>query len=131
MEFGRKTMNIPWSLARWPISNWKASQICVNLNSDAKKKGAKMKIFKKMPFLRPKRWNLAKNDEHPMESCPLTHFQSKSCTNFCEYEFRLKLKQGLKQKFLNKCHFGGRRWTYRVLLVDTFPIEKLHKFVWI
>ena len=45
-----QTLNLFWSPARWPISNWKAAQICANVNSDAKKKKKKtteMKIFKK------------------------------------------------------------------------------------
>ena len=28
-----------------------------------------------------------KNDESPMESCSLTHFQTKGCTNLCESKF--------------------------------------------
>ena len=36
MEFGWKMMNLLWILARWPISNRTAAQICVNLNSGAK-----------------------------------------------------------------------------------------------
>ena len=46
-----------------------------------------MKILKNMPFRRPKRWNLAKNDEPLTGSYLLTHFQSKSCTNLSETEF--------------------------------------------
>ena len=39
-KFGGKTMNLLWSLGRWPISTWKASQIFANLNSGAKRKRA-------------------------------------------------------------------------------------------
>ena len=53
-------MNLLWSLGCWPISTSKASQICTNLNSDAKrKKCTEMKIFKKLPLPRLKWWNLA------------------------------------------------------------------------
>ena len=36
MEFGRKKINLVWSLAHWPIYNQKATKIFVNLNSSAK-----------------------------------------------------------------------------------------------
>ena len=61
-----------------------------------------MKIFEKMPFRRPK------NDEPPTESSMLTHFQSKSYINLCEFEFRRKIKRPSKRKFFKKCYFGGR-----------------------
>ena len=61
IEFGRKMMILPRSPSHWPISNRKVELICLKLNSSAKRKKTttEMKIFKKMPFCRPKRWNLA------------------------------------------------------------------------
>ena len=53
-----------------------------------------------MPFRRPKRWNLAENDEPLTESNMLTPFESKSCTNLSETEFWHKKKRELKQKFV-------------------------------
>ena len=82
MEFARKTMNILWSLARWPISNQKAAQICTNLNSGTKKKRASKWKFSKNCHLGGRNDRIwPKNDEHPMESCLLTHFKSKSIIN--------------------------------------------------
>ena len=48
------------------------------------------------------------NDERPVNSCSLTHLQSKSYTNLHEYEFQHKKIQAPKGKFSKKCHFGGR-----------------------
>ena len=48
------------------------------------------------------------NEEPPTESCSLTHLQSKSCTNLCEFEFWRKIKWVPKLKFFKKCHFGGQ-----------------------
>ena len=85
MEFGRITMNVLWILARWPICNRKATQICTNMNSSTKKY------------------------KHRKEN------------------FRRNAISGAEM-----IEFGAKRWTsYRVLLVDPFPIEKLHKFAWI
>ena len=84
MELGRKTVNLLWSPACWPISNWKAAQICANMNSDTKKK-------------------------HQNEN-----FQKNAISE------------------AEMMEFGKKRWTtYGVLLIDPFPIEKLHKFMWI
>ena len=52
---------------------------------------------------------MAKNDDSPGESFPLTYFQSKSCTNLPQTKFWHKIKnQPPKQNFSKKCHFGGR-----------------------
>ena len=59
MEFGRKTMILWRSPSRWHISNRKVALICLKLNYGEKKTTTEMKIFKKMPFWRPKQWNLA------------------------------------------------------------------------
>ena len=43
-----------------------------------------------------------KNDESFTESCSLTHFQLKRCTNLCEFQFQHKTKWTAKQKFSKK-----------------------------
>ena len=54
-------MILQGSPSHWPISNRKVALICLKLNSGAKnkKKTTETKIMKKMPFRRPKWWNLA------------------------------------------------------------------------
>ena len=107
-----------------------------------KKTSTETKIFKKCNFVERNERIWLKNDDSPGESFPLTYFQSKSCTNFPQTEFwhKKKKKWPPKRKIWKTCHFGGRndgiwpkkRWTScAVLLVDLFPIEKLHKFAWI
>ena len=59
MEFGRKMMILRRSRSRWPISNRKVALICLKQNSGDKKTTTETKFFIKMPFRRPKRWNLA------------------------------------------------------------------------
>ena len=60
IEFGRKMMILQGSPSHWPISNRKVALICLKLNSGVKKKTTtETKILKKMPFRKPKRWNLA------------------------------------------------------------------------
>ena len=49
-----------------------------------------------------------KNYQPLTKSCSFTYFQSKSCINFCESEFWLKIKWAPNRKFLKKCYFGGR-----------------------
>ena len=46
----KKNGNLLWSPTRWPISNWKAAQICINLNFGTKKRAPKRKFSKRMPF---------------------------------------------------------------------------------
>ena len=60
-----------------------------------------MKIFKKMSFRWPKRWNLAENDKSPMESFSLTHFQLKSSTNMCKSKVWPKKTDGIGRKMMN------------------------------
>ena len=72
-----------------------------------KKTSTEMKNFLKCNFgYRNDRISL-KNDDSPGESFPLTYFQSKSCTNLPQTEFRRKKKRPPKRKFWKKCHFGG------------------------
>ena len=60
IEFGRKMKILQRSPSHWPISNRKVALICLKLNSCVKKKTTtETKILKKMPFRKPKRWNLA------------------------------------------------------------------------
>ena len=66
------------------------------------------KTLKKIPFRRPKRWNLAKNDEPLTESYLLTHFQSKSCTNLSETEFWRTKKTSTETKIFKKYNFRDR-----------------------
>ena len=142
MKFGQKMMNL-LSLARWPISNLKAEQICVNINFGANLTSSKTKIFLKCHFGRQNDGIWLKNNEPPAESCSLTHFKSKSCINLCESNFEWReIKRAIKQKFLKKMSFQRPKWwnlaekrwaSYGVLLIDPFPIEKLHKLlrIWI
>ena len=138
MEFGQKMIILLWSLARWPISNQTPTQICMNLNFSAKKKWVpKRKLSKKCHVIGRNDRIWPKNDEPPMESCLLTHFQTKNCTNLCKSEFWCKMKQASKQKFSKKMQFQGPKWwnlaekrrtSIGVLLVDLFLIKRLHKF---
>ena len=101
-----------------------------------------MKIFKKCNFgVRNDRiW--PKNDDSPEESFPFTYFQPKICTNLPQTEFWRKKKTTTETKILKKILFRRpkpwnlakkQRRAYGVLLVDTFPIKKLHRFlsIWI
>ena len=102
-NFAKKTINLLWSPTHWPISNRKSCTNLCEYKFRCKKKKHRNKIFKKMPFQRPKWWNLMKNDGPLMESYSSTHFQSKSSTNLHESEF-LQKKKAPKQKFSKKCH---------------------------
>ena len=66
------------------------------------KTSTETKIFKKIPFRWPKRQNLLKNNEHPTESCPLTHFQLKNCPKLRESKFEAKNKNEHKNKNFQK-----------------------------
>ena len=117
-----QTMNLFWSPARWPISNWKAAQICANLNSDAKKKRPpKWKFSKKCHFR-------GRNDGIWLKT--INHLWSPSrwpISNWKAVQICVNLKFGPKKLM----ELGEKWWTsYGVLLVDPFPIEKLHKFAW-
>ena len=60
IEFGWKTMILQGSPSHWPISNRKVALICLKLTSGAKNKTTTdIKILKKIPCGRPKRWNFA------------------------------------------------------------------------
>ena len=102
-------MILQGSPSHWPISNRKVALVCLKLNSGAKKKKTtETKIFKKMPFPRPKRWNLAEKDEPLTESYLFTHFQSKSCTNLSKTEFWHKKKTSTEMKNFLNCNFGNQ-----------------------
>ena len=80
------------------------SKSCTNLPQTEfwhkKKKTTETKILKNTPLRRPKRWNLAENDEPLTESYLFTHFESKSCTNLSETEFWHKKNEHRNEKFL-------------------------------
>ena len=61
-----------------------------------------------MPFRKLKRWISPKNDEHPMESCSLTHFELKSFINLRDSKLQHKKKKSTETKIFIKCHLGGR-----------------------
>ena len=70
-----------------------------------------------------------KNDDPPMKSFSLTHFQSKSCTNLHEYEFwGKKEKERQNENLVKKCHFRGQNdgiWRKMMNLLwgsDRWPI---------
>ena len=100
-KFGEKMMNLLWSLGCWPISTSKASQICTNLNSDAKrKKCTEMKIFKKLPLPRLKWWNLAEKWWTSYRVQSVDPFPIEKLHQFERIGILAKKKRALKQKFL-------------------------------
>ena len=129
MEFGKKMMNFLQNLACWSISHQKAAQI---------KQARKWKFSKKLPFPRPKQWNLAENDYPPMDLArwPISN---RKATQICVEFRREKKKKQWNSNFRNNAiseaetmEFGEKQYTScGVLLVDPFSIDRLHKFAWI
>ena len=116
-------MNILQNLARWPISNQKAEQICANLNSSVKKKEHRNKKFwKKCHF---GGWNdgiWPKNDEPLVESYSLTHFQSKKLYKFTLIWIPVQHKTSIETKIKKKCYFEDQN-TGIWLKNDELPVE--------
>ena len=88
MEFGQKNEE---PLAEFCSLTYLQLKNCINL-CESKfwhkiKQAAKRKFWKTCHFEGQNYGILPKNDEPLTESCSLTYFQSKSCTNLCEYEF--------------------------------------------
>ena len=101
MEFGQKTNNLRWNPAHSPISNPKAAQIYVILNSGAKKDVLQNKNFLKNAISEAKTVEFGRKTIKPfMQSCSFMHFQSKSSTNKRSIKMKISRKK--------KSHFKGR-----------------------
>ena len=142
MEFGRKTMMLWTSTSRWHISNRKVALICLKLNYGEKKTTTEMKIFKKMPFWRPKQWNLAEKRWTSYRVQSVDPFPIEKLHQFVRIWILSQKKENwaLKRKFSKKMPFRRqKRWnlaekwwiSYAVMAVDPFAFKKLNKFAWI
>ena len=82
------------------------SKGCTNLWESefwCKKMSTKMKIFQKKCHVIDRNDRIwPKNDKPFMESCSLTHFQSKNCTNLCQFEFWRKKKNEQQNETFEK-----------------------------
>ena len=102
-------MILQGSPSHLPISNRKVALICLKLNSCAKKKTNTETKFKKKCHFGSKNDGIwPKNDEPLTGSYLLTHFQSKSWTNWSETKFWHKEKTSIERKIFKKYHFAGR-----------------------
>ena len=99
------------------------------------------KIFEKLPFWRPKRWNL---DETRWTTYGVSIVDPFPIEKFHKFGWMWILVQNKisteRKIFEKKMPFrrpkqwnSAKKWwtSCGILLVDPFPIEKLHKFVWI
>ena len=78
----------------------------------------KTKFFKQCDIRSRNDGIWTKNNESPLESISLTHFQSKGCTNLCE-SIPVQNKTSVETKIFEKYHFGGR--TNRIWLKNDGP----------
>ena len=92
-----------------PISNRKVALICLKLNFGAKKKTTtETKILKKMPFRRPKRWNLAKKGWTSSGVLSVDPFPIEKLHQFKRNWILTQQKTSTETKIFKKCNFGDR-----------------------
>ena len=108
-NFARKNGPLMESYSLTHLQSKSCENLCEIEYQSKKNPAPKQKFSKKCNFGGEIDGIWPKKDKPLTESCSLTHFQSKSCTNFCEFKFQQKIKRGPKQKFSKKCYFGGRK----------------------